>query len=487
MGRERKVQPGIRRYGNYARASLGRAGAQVSVTDKLADNRRFADERGWTHVEDYVDNDVCASEVRHRPAYERMLADLKSGRIDAIVCWHVDQLAWRPVGLEALLELADRCGAELATVNGDVDLGTPAGRLVARQLGSIARHEQEHKSARQRLRNKADAAMGRPWGSGLRCYGYDETGREIVDQEATVIREVVKRVLSGESMRSAVVDLRARGITTSAGRQWTQQSLSRLLRNPRLAGLRTYHGEVVGKGQWPAVVDEQTHQKLLELLDDPSRKQPYATNVRKYLLSGGFLVCGYPLPNEDGEGTHPCGKSLYTQPSNSGKRGYVCRSGSPSYGCGRIRIAAEPLEEEVTARALARLASPKVRARLEKAVGAAADGDEQVKAALAALDERLVEAGQEYARRDISMVTLKAIEAEVRREQKQLREQLAQAARLQGLPATTPDALAAWWVDAPLERRRDLLALVLDRVVVKPATRAGVIHLDLDRLEFVWK
>jgi len=321
----------------------------------------------------------------------------------------------------------------------------------------------------------------------VRCYGYDETGREIIEAEAAVIRDVVKRILDGESMRSTVADLRAREIMTSAGRPWTQQSLSRLLRNPRLAGLRTYKSEVVGKGPWDPIIDMPTHRKLLKLLDAPERKQPYATNVRKYLLSGGFLVCGFPLEDEDGAGAHQCGKPLYTQPSNSGKRGYVCRAGSPSYGCGRIRIAAESLEEEVAARGLARLASPKVRARLERAVGSVLNGAETMENVLQAIEDRLAEAGQAYARREISLVTLTSIEAEAKREQKQVRERIAQAQRLQALPATTPEGLAEWWVDAPLERRRELLALVLDRIVVKPATRAGATQLDVDRLEFVWK
>ncbi|WDZ83982.1 recombinase family protein [Micromonospora cathayae] len=301
-----------------------------------------------------------------------------------------------------------------------------------------------------------------------------------------MIRDVAKRVLDGESMRSVVADLRAREIMTSAGRPWTQQSLSRLLRNPRLAGLKTYKGEVVGEGDWPPILDMPTHRRLLKLLDAPDRKQPHATNQRKYLLSGGFLVCGFPLPDENG-GERIDGKPLYTQPSNSGKRGYVCRAGSPSYGCGRIRIAAESLEEEVAARALARLASPKVRARLENAARAAMSGNETTEAALKAIDDRLAEAGQAYAKREISMVTLMAIEEEARSEQKQLRERMAQAVRLQALPATTPEGLAEWWVDAPLKQRMELLALVLDKIIVKPATRAGANQLDLDRLEFVWK
>lgn len=317
----------------------------------------------------------------------------------------------------------------------------------------------------------------------MRCYGYDETGREIIPGEAAVIRDVATRAVAGESMRSIVADLRKRGVVTSAGRPWTQQSLSRLLRNPRLSGQRTYLGEVVGRGDWEAALDEDTHRKLLDVLDDPSRKQPDATNVRKYLLSGGFLQCGYPVPDDE---VALCGKPLYTQPSNSGKRGYVCRSGSPSYGCGRIRIAAASLEEEVATRALARLASPKVRARLEAQVGTPVR-EETISDAFAAIEDRLTEAGEAYARREISISTLKSIESEARRERRDLQERSAQAARLQSLPATTPEGLAEWWIDAPLERRRELLALVLDRIIVRPATRPGRAHLDAERLEFVWK
>ncbi|WP_019870010.1 hypothetical protein [Salinispora oceanensis] len=56
---------------------------------------------------------------------------------------------------------------------------------------------------------------------------------------------------------------------------------------------------------------------------------------------------------------------------------------------------------------------------------------------------------------------------------------------MQALPATTPEELAEWWVDTPPERRREMLTLVLERHIVKPARRAGVV--EADRLKFVWK
>lgn len=348
----------------------------------------------------------------------------------------------------------------------------------------LGHHEIGYWYAHQRLANRRNAAVGKVWVPGVRAFGYDETGTKIIDIEAAVIRDAAQRVLAGESLRSIVADLREREVRTSVGGQWSQHSLSRMLRNPRMAGIRVYRGENLGKAEWKGVFDEKTHKKLVALLDDPSRRSPHATNVRKYLLSGGFLICGYPMPD-----TEPgiCGKPMQAQPSNGGKRGYVCRKGSPSYGCGRIRISAEALEEETAARAAARLGAKNVRARLERAVGSARDGDEPISQAIAAIEERTAEAGREYARKQISMSTLKAIEAAARAEQRVLREQLAQAERLNSMPATTPQGLSAWWLDAPLERRRDMLRLVLEKIIVRPASRRGFISLDIGRLEWVWK
>ncbi|WP_255322656.1 recombinase family protein [Mycobacterium kubicae] len=41
-------------------------------------------------------------------------------------------------------------------------------------------------------------------------------------------------------------------------RKWTQPQVSNFLRKPRNAGLRDHNGVVVGKGTWPALVDEDT-------------------------------------------------------------------------------------------------------------------------------------------------------------------------------------------------------------------------------------
>src|SRR5215213_11550929 len=100
--------------------------------------------KGWDVVE-YVDNDVSAYTGKLRPEYERMLADVEAGNLDAVVCWDLDRLHRRPIELEHFMELADSRRLALATVSGDVDLSTDNGRLYARIKGAVAKSESDRK------------------------------------------------------------------------------------------------------------------------------------------------------------------------------------------------------------------------------------------------------------------------------------------------------------------------------------------------------
>ncbi|MFF5212495.1 hypothetical protein [Streptosporangium sp. NPDC000396] len=73
-------------------------------------------------------------------------------------------------------------------------------------------------------------------------------------------------------------------------------------------------GEKVAKGQSEVIIDDDTQAKIMAIFGDPERNKGGGggSAARKYLLSGGLLVCGMP----------GCGKPLQSQPSNSGARGF---------------------------------------------------------------------------------------------------------------------------------------------------------------------
>jgi site-specific DNA recombinase len=80
------------------------------------------------------------------------------------------------------------------------------------------------------------------------------------------------RVLSGESLRSIAMDWNERGVKTVVSGTWRGSIIRRVLMSPRIAGLKEHRGEIVGEAKWPAIIDRATHDRLVGLLGDESRR-----------------------------------------------------------------------------------------------------------------------------------------------------------------------------------------------------------------------
>src|SRR5579875_3256012 len=134
--------------GVYVRISDDRHGTELGVARQEKDCRAVVKRRaGWDVVQVYADDDRSAYDGKPRPAYERMLVDLATGRIKAVVAWHPDRLYRRLIDLEELIDLLEGRSVEVATVRaGEIDLTTSHGRMQARIAAVVARHESEHKS-----------------------------------------------------------------------------------------------------------------------------------------------------------------------------------------------------------------------------------------------------------------------------------------------------------------------------------------------------
>src|SRR4029450_10967980 len=113
------------------------------------------------------DNDVSADSGRPRPAYQQLLADIEAGLVDAVIVWALDRLHRRPAELERFFEVCDRAGVtRLASVAGDVDLGTNDGRFHARILGAVAKKENDDRRRRIQRAALQAAEQGRISGGG---------------------------------------------------------------------------------------------------------------------------------------------------------------------------------------------------------------------------------------------------------------------------------------------------------------------------------
>ena len=173
----------------YTRISDDHTGEGLGVQRQLADCTALADRLGWEVVKHYDDNDISAYNGKTRPGFEAMLAAMSNGEFGALICWHPDRLYRSMRDLERVIDIADERGVQLRTVTaGDLDLGTPAGRMLARILGSVARQEVEHKGERQRRANEQRRAAGKWVRTGLRKFAYTHDGQPY-EPEASALRQ----------------------------------------------------------------------------------------------------------------------------------------------------------------------------------------------------------------------------------------------------------------------------------------------------------
>lgn len=89
------------RAGVYARISSDRTGQALGVRRQLEDCRALMADQGWTVAGEYVDNDRSAHSGTPRPEYDRLLADVADGLVDAVVVWDLDRFRRRPKELRS--------------------------------------------------------------------------------------------------------------------------------------------------------------------------------------------------------------------------------------------------------------------------------------------------------------------------------------------------------------------------------------------------
>src|SRR5262249_41172079 len=271
----------------YARISLDRAGEGLGVERQERLCRKLASDKGWPVVDVFVDNDRSAYDGKPRPGCGGMLPGLEGGRADAVVGLDLDRLTRRPVELEHFMDLADRHGVALANVSGDTDLASSDGRLKARIMGAVARQESEKKA--ERISREAEQAARRGVGRwARRAFGYDTT-RAVIASEAEAIRDGARRVQAGESCAAVARGWDGRGGPAARGAQrgWSASAVVSVLRNPRLAGLRAYKGEVVAEGDWEPILARGEWENLQARIRRTARPgRPSAS------LLAGIARCG---------------------------------------------------------------------------------------------------------------------------------------------------------------------------------------------------
>ena len=130
--------------------------ARVSTNDKqdvsmqVREFHDFCQRRGWTSVGEYVDHGVSGSKDS-RPELNRLMADAKRRKFDAVVVYRFDRFARSTRHLVNALAEFNALGVQFISMHEGIDTSTPNGRLVFGIFASIAEFERD--LIRERVRS----------------------------------------------------------------------------------------------------------------------------------------------------------------------------------------------------------------------------------------------------------------------------------------------------------------------------------------------
>ena len=129
--------------------------------------------------------DKFTGRTMNRPGMDKMLDALRSGKLERIVVWRLDRLGRTTKGLCDLFdELRDR-KADLVSIKDGFSLDSPAGRLHARILASVAEYENEVRRERVLAGQAVARRKGKTWGGSEKGWRW-----KVTDDQVAAIHEM---------------------------------------------------------------------------------------------------------------------------------------------------------------------------------------------------------------------------------------------------------------------------------------------------------
>jgi len=509
----------VMRTAFYVRVSTERQQQAQSIEQQVALLRMYvAEHPEWVIGEQHIFRDDGHSGAKlQRPGLDALRDQAARAAFDVVLVTAPDRLARNYVHQMVILEELERHGISVVFIDRPPS-DDPHEQLVVQIRGAVAEYERTLIADRMRRGRLAKLRAGRllPWTNAPYGYrGHPERPRdpalvEVDEAAAAVVRELFQTYADGEAtLHALAVRLTARGIASPTGRHfWSASTVRTMLNNPVYIGeavsgrlqsrpsvTRRSALEPVGRGvsvqltprdQWisvhvPAIVSMDMFsaaQRRLAINQQLARRN----SIHAYLLRG-LVSCGHCHLSCTGRAGHRGATYQY----------YVCRGKLPTVTsnreqhCASRLIPTQQLDTVVWDDLCHVVQHPEIVAHELKRAQAGDWVPQELRRRQASLRSVRVGLGRQQARLleaylagVLDLATFEHKRSELRRHEEEVlarqREVVAQGQQLVAVEtvarSTTEvlEQLSRGLEQATFEQRRQLVELLIDRVVVTDDT-----------------
>lgn len=290
----------------YVRTSMAkRDGRELSIPAQELELRRVCDATGRQVVKVYRDIGISAN--AKRPAFQRMMADMRKGLFTQIGVYSTSRLFRDAEESLKLAKESKRIGVTLFSATEPVMLDNATGRFIFRQMANLSEFEADLLSERIILGMSQRARNG-GW-CGPAPYGYrhnrDIKTLEVDPKQAGGVSMIFALALAGKGYHAIAVRLNQAGYTTQQGKPFTPVAVRNILRNEVYTGAirftvrendaylpkrqRPVREIITRQGTHEPLVDKKAWKRVQSILAKRAGRAPKVWN-RPFVLAG-ILKC----------------------------------------------------------------------------------------------------------------------------------------------------------------------------------------------------
>ncbi len=259
--------------------------------------------QGWVAMPERYDDGGFTGANTDRPALQKLITDIKAGRINCVVVYKVDRLSRSLLDFAELLSLFEKHNTTFVSVTQHFNTQNSMGRLTLNILLSFAQFEREIISERTRDKMGAAKKKGK-WIGGRPPLGYDidkEKHKLFINyKETKLVREIFDLYLEKRSILTTTIALNNEGYVTKqymsekglrfGGMKFKINGVHRILTNVLYIGKVEYHGELY-QGEHEAIISDETFQKVQKILAENKPDWKMTRKNKHVGLLGGLLRC----------------------------------------------------------------------------------------------------------------------------------------------------------------------------------------------------
>ena len=317
--------------------------------------QRYAEREDMIVVDIYEDAGKSGKSIEGRPAFSKMLSDIKNGLgIDYVLVYKLSRFGRNATDILTSLSLIQSYDVNLICAEDGINSSQTSGRLLISVLSSVSEIEREN-ILEQTMNGRKEKARQGKWNGGNAPYGYklervgnNDKKQLVIDEDKVEIVKLIFNKFINEDMKynSIAKYLNFRGLDKT--RVWHYYTVKDIIRNPIYCGKIAYGRKIKEKikgtndvkfvrtddyilvdGEHEAIISEKTWELAQSKIETISKgNKPSVGRGNIYLLSG-ILKC--PV----------CGTKMYvnrnTWKTKSGRRNeayyYLCGNNKVNGNC----------------------------------------------------------------------------------------------------------------------------------------------------------